>query len=61
MRKFKHSSIQALKFRMQALFLMQIQNLKSNFRGFDFLLFKVWIQSLEGYGYPGAGFWIRFA
>ena len=31
--------IQALKFRMQALFLMQIQNLNSDFRGFDFLLF----------------------
>ena len=27
------------KFRMQALFLMQIQNLKSDFRCFDFLLF----------------------
>ena len=31
--------MQALKFRMQALFLMQIQNLKSDFRCFDFLLF----------------------
>ena len=31
--------IQALKCRMQALFLMQIQNLKSDFRGIDFLLF----------------------
>ena len=31
--------IQALKFRVQALFLMQIQNLKSDCRGFDFLIF----------------------
>ena len=30
---------QALKFHMQALFLMQIQNLKSDFRCFNFLLF----------------------
>ena len=30
---------QALNCRMQELFLMQIQNLKSDFRGFDFLLF----------------------
>ena len=33
-----YTCIQALKFRMQALFLMQIQNLKSDFWGFDFLL-----------------------
>ena len=31
--------IQALKCRLQALFLMQIRNLKSDFRGFDFLFF----------------------
>jgi len=34
-----YTCIQALKFRMQAQFLMLIQNLKSDFRGFDFLLF----------------------
>ena len=34
-----YTCIQALKFRMQALFLMQNQNLKPNFRGLDFLLF----------------------
>ena len=38
-----------------------LRNFSHQNRGFDFLLFKVWIQSLEGYGYPGAGFWIRFA
>ena len=34
-----YTCIQALKWRMQALFLMQIQNLKSDFQDFDFLLF----------------------
>ena len=34
-----YTCIQALKCRMQALFLMQIQNLKSDFQDFDFLLF----------------------
>ena len=34
-----YTCIQALKFRMQALFFMQIQNSKSDFRFFDFLLF----------------------
>ena len=34
-----YKCIQTLKFRMQALFLMQNQNLKSDFRFFDFLLF----------------------
>ena len=34
-----YACLQALKFRMQALFFMQIQNLKSDFRLFDFLLF----------------------
>ena len=34
-----YTCIQALKFRMQALFLMQNQNLKSDFQFFDFLLF----------------------
>ena len=34
-----YTCIQALKCRMQALFLMQIQNFKSDFRDFDFLLF----------------------
>ena len=34
-----YTCIQALKCRMQALSLVQIQNLESDFRGFDFLLF----------------------
>ena len=34
-----YACLQALKFRMQALFFMQIQNSKSDFRFFDFLLF----------------------
>ena len=34
-----YTCIQVLKFRIQALFFMQNQNLKSDFRFFDFLLF----------------------
>ena len=34
-----YTCIQTLKFRMQALFFMQIQNLKSDLRFFGFLLF----------------------
>ena len=34
-----YTCIKALKFCMKAIFLMQIQNSKSDFRGFDFLLF----------------------